>query len=523
MSTSLKDDEIYHPDLEDDEENLSDDLNPKEKPAKCPPATVEVLDYVVTRDIKKPRSQAYSLEWVYKQLKDNLIDLNAEYQRDVVWTKEKQSFLIDSIFNNHYVPPIILSIRKRENEIDETRVCIDGKQRLTAIMLATGRLLWFKNNPDLLWPPGRGKKYLLPANMKRSFENRSMVCVEYEEVSYGEERDIFKRVQLGVPLTAAEKLQAISTPRVRFIQKLRTQFMVPEKLGNPAIPWNRSRCRDFHILALSVYYATTWDFKGPTLPLVHSDTLATWLGEQPRGGKDDGEPSDGVPVPPKLQNRVIRALETMTRLFTTSALNQPFVSFVHNGKLKALSPIDVIGTFFLVYKLTQLSSRPATDPTLSQLGETMRRNLRDGNSSLKMRSPMLKLAQQFCIKAAEDLAKRSRMLTGSPVPGSSSSSGLASRKEGALKRRALTDTSEDSLSEVESEDSTCKVVRTSTTGVGNRIPSVTTKDRRKTASGVGKRKKRVYEEDEFDGGDDLVSTLVARAKRVRGRPTKTTK
>jgi hypothetical protein len=51
---------------------------------------------------------------------------------DVVWTEPKQIGLVDSLWKNLYVPPIILSIRNRDHE-DEYRVCIDGKQRCALV------------------------------------------------------------------------------------------------------------------------------------------------------------------------------------------------------------------------------------------------------------------------------------------------------------------------------------------------------------------------------------------------------
>ena len=39
--------------------------------------------------------------------------------------------LIDSIFRNFYIPPIIFTVTKDESE--EIRTCVDGKQRLTSI------------------------------------------------------------------------------------------------------------------------------------------------------------------------------------------------------------------------------------------------------------------------------------------------------------------------------------------------------------------------------------------------------
>ncbi|KXN84304.1 hypothetical protein AN958_12768 [Leucoagaricus sp. SymC.cos] len=50
----------------------------------------------------------------------------------IVWPEPKQVGLIDSIFCNFYIPPVIFSVNTQEDG-SETRICIDGKQRLTSI------------------------------------------------------------------------------------------------------------------------------------------------------------------------------------------------------------------------------------------------------------------------------------------------------------------------------------------------------------------------------------------------------
>jgi uncharacterized protein with ParB-like and HNH nuclease domain len=51
--------------------------------------------------------------------------------QDVVWPTNKQIGLIDSIFRNFYIPPIVFAVQKDEGE--DVRICVDGKQRLTSI------------------------------------------------------------------------------------------------------------------------------------------------------------------------------------------------------------------------------------------------------------------------------------------------------------------------------------------------------------------------------------------------------
>ncbi len=46
---------------------------------------------------------------------------------DVVWPTNKQIKLIDSIYRNFYIPPVVFAVQKDDDEVD-VRVCVDGKQ-----------------------------------------------------------------------------------------------------------------------------------------------------------------------------------------------------------------------------------------------------------------------------------------------------------------------------------------------------------------------------------------------------------
>jgi hypothetical protein len=54
-------------------------------------------------------------------------------RQDVVWPTGKQMEIIDSLFHNFYVPPVIFAVMQDEDG-EEVRVCVDGKQRLTSIV-----------------------------------------------------------------------------------------------------------------------------------------------------------------------------------------------------------------------------------------------------------------------------------------------------------------------------------------------------------------------------------------------------
>ena len=47
---------------------------------------------------------------------------------EIVWTQQKQMAVIDSIWSNLYVPPVLFNVTKDDKTGDDIRVCIDGKQ-----------------------------------------------------------------------------------------------------------------------------------------------------------------------------------------------------------------------------------------------------------------------------------------------------------------------------------------------------------------------------------------------------------
>lgn len=84
-------------------------------------------------------------------INEGSIDLNPPYQRgrpahspssylpytypsniEVVWPEHKQIKLLDSLWRNYYVPPVVFAVY-RDDEGEEVRSCVDGKQRLTSI------------------------------------------------------------------------------------------------------------------------------------------------------------------------------------------------------------------------------------------------------------------------------------------------------------------------------------------------------------------------------------------------------
>ncbi|KNC98446.1 uncharacterized protein SPPG_06150 [Spizellomyces punctatus DAOM BR117] len=194
-------------------------------------------DYAATQEaaaqaaLKAPVTYQLPYGVLSDYIKKEIIDLNAAYQRDVVWNAAKQGHLIDSLVKNYYVPPVIFSIRydtRPSHRNQEIRVAIDGKQRLTSIHKfiegeipqidsVTATKIWFKK------PKGK-KGSVLTAAERHSFETKLLTCVEYRGLNEEQEQEIFRRVQLGVALTTAEKMFARPGPVADFVRKLMEQY-----------------------------------------------------------------------------------------------------------------------------------------------------------------------------------------------------------------------------------------------------------------------------------------------------------
>ena len=68
------------------------------------------------------------------------IDLDADYQREKIWSTKQQEDLLDSIINDIDIPKIYLVEAKDSRQYDYE--CIDGKQRMTTL------LRFFKPEPN---------------------------------------------------------------------------------------------------------------------------------------------------------------------------------------------------------------------------------------------------------------------------------------------------------------------------------------------------------------------------------------
>lgn len=149
------------------------------------------------------------------------IDLDADYQREIIWSKDNQETLLDSIIQNIDIPKIYLAKVKDDEQFDFE--CIDGKQRMTTL------LNFFKpeaeeDNPLTVRIVGEKYAYKrlkreLP-ELARKIENFELTFVIYpESIDDIFIREIFRRLQLGVRLNSGEMLKTLTGTLRDFIYK----------------------------------------------------------------------------------------------------------------------------------------------------------------------------------------------------------------------------------------------------------------------------------------------------------------
>jgi hypothetical protein len=166
--------------------------------------------------------------------RNNMLTVNAEYQRGAVWNSNQQKKLIDSVLRGYPLPVIYLHSKRREiaGRVKEDLEIIDGQQRLNALeIFKEGGLNLFNPITDdkiARFPqfikdqpcPWAGCSFdSLEPELKEIF-NKTSLSIAIVETTYDDEaRDLFIRLQSGLPLNAQEKRDAWPGGFTEFVLK----------------------------------------------------------------------------------------------------------------------------------------------------------------------------------------------------------------------------------------------------------------------------------------------------------------
>lgn len=155
--------------------------------------------------------------------KGGMLNVNAEYQRAAVWSESQQKKLIDSVMRRYPLPLFYFhhKIKTVAGMRSESLEIIDGQQRINALFrFGEGALKLFdpiKDDKTARFPnfikdfpsPWAHCDFVsLSAELKAQFLNTVVFIVKVSTDVEDEARDLFIRLQAGLPLNAQEKRDA---------------------------------------------------------------------------------------------------------------------------------------------------------------------------------------------------------------------------------------------------------------------------------------------------------------------------
>ncbi|KAF9650444.1 hypothetical protein BDM02DRAFT_1436731 [Thelephora ganbajun] len=330
--------------------------------------------FILKNTLRPPRSVSYTTKWLHDQLTLQHIDLDPEYQRDVVWPEAKQMGLIDSVLHNFYIPPIIFCVRSEEDGT-EKRTCIDGKQRLTSIHRFFLGLICFKDsftNQKLWYKQMKGKtaRKLLPEKYRTLFENKMIVCIEYEGLRDDQEREMFQRVQMGMALTPAERLQAINGPFPDIIREAR-RLMVDNEQFAKAFRIETARARDFQSIASVAFLIA----KAPSQIMPTVASLEKWLNTE-------------AVVDNKTKEDILESFTKFISLVLNPKLSEP----IKRGRL---SPAEFITICYFMSLIRKSCADEEISRAVGDLRDDVRRKHDDIRTNNKVFKTMFAFVNNF--------------------------------------------------------------------------------------------------------------------------------
>jgi len=162
-------------------------------------------------EIKELTSQPKPISWLL--LEKDLFEVDKTYQREEIWTVDMAQYLIDTILRKYDIGKIYIQVREGKYFI------IDGQQRLKAIWDFADNKFPLSNKYS---PPELSGKFYkdLPEKVRENFRSFSVTLVFIRGFSDEEIRDLFRRINSGIPLNTAEKLNAYPGSIVPTVRKL---------------------------------------------------------------------------------------------------------------------------------------------------------------------------------------------------------------------------------------------------------------------------------------------------------------
>jgi hypothetical protein len=223
-------------------------------------------DFFVNVDTLMIRTESRTVHDVLRRIKREDYIMDPDFQRDFVWSEEKQSKLIESVLMRIPLPVFYFA----ENE-DGKHVVVDGLQRITTFVRFVDNKfkLILPESPDL-----NGKRFAdLPVKLTNRIEDCNLTLYLID-AKVGEQirLDIFERVNGGVPLTRQQMRNCLfNGGATQFLKKQANSNLFVKVTGGSL---NVAQMRDrefvnrfcaFHLLGYKAYRGDMDDFLAQAL------------------------------------------------------------------------------------------------------------------------------------------------------------------------------------------------------------------------------------------------------------------
>lgn len=171
----------------------------------------------------KAKPETMTVKDLVELHKEQMLKANPEYQRGIVWNATQKKKLIDSVMRGYPLPRIYLHhVSKNVAGMkSEGLEVIDGQQRINALSefaqgafklfdpvvdAATAKFPSFIQKQDCAWAHKNFDG--LSEELQKQFLEASIPVAKIETKDANEVRDLFVRLQGGVPLSAQERRDA---------------------------------------------------------------------------------------------------------------------------------------------------------------------------------------------------------------------------------------------------------------------------------------------------------------------------
>ena len=192
--------------------------------------------------------ESKSVQDLVELYRNKMLVANPEYQRGAVWSRTQKRKLIDSVMRGyplpliylHYIKKTVAGMQREDLEI------IDGQQRITSLYeFAEGAFKLFepiRDDAEAKFPaflknqpcPWGGKDFAsLPQEFKDRFLNTVLPITKIETNDANEVRDLFVRLQSGLPLNAQETRDAWPGHFTDFVLSLGGKAELARYPGHP--------------------------------------------------------------------------------------------------------------------------------------------------------------------------------------------------------------------------------------------------------------------------------------------------